>query len=93
MSPCPKNDYFNTLIDPRYKRLPGEFALEKQIFEEQNGMTGMFSKRYTKDEAEASLVRQVRKEGTLKAFSRPTLGWKMACELDSSKLTREEVYD
>ena len=53
----------------------------------------MFGERYKTDEAEAALVRQVRKEGKMQAYTRPTIGWKMACELDPTKMTREEVFD
>ena len=88
MTPCPVNDYFDTLTDPRYQLIPGGFTIPKQTFEEQNGLAEIWSRRYTKDEAEASLVRQVRKDGTLQTYTRPTLGWEMACELDSSKLSR-----
>ena len=53
----------------------------------------LWSKRYAADEAEVSLVRQVRKDGILQTYTRPTLGWDMNCELDSNKLTRLEVFE
>ena len=27
MTPCPKNEYFDTLTDPRYMRIPGDFSI------------------------------------------------------------------
>ena len=53
----------------------------------------LWSKRYASDEAEESLVRQVRKDGILQTYTRPTLGWDMSCELDSDKMTRQEIFD
>ena len=34
MTPCPVNDYFDTLTDPRYQLIPGGFTIPKQTFEE-----------------------------------------------------------
>ena len=34
MTPCPVNDYFDTLTDPRYELISGGFTIPKQTFEE-----------------------------------------------------------
>ena len=61
MTPCPKNEYFETLTDPRYVRVPGDFSISQKVFEEQNGMADMWGKRYAKEESAEALVRQTRK--------------------------------
>ena len=56
-------------------------------------MASIWKKRYSTEEAAESLTRQVRKQGTYYPYTRPTLGWKLSCELDSGKLSRQEVFD
>ena len=34
MTPCPVNQYFDTLTDPRYEPIPGGYTFSKQEFEE-----------------------------------------------------------
>lgn len=46
MAPCPKSEYFDTLTDPRYKLIPGGYTLSKDIFEEENGLSVIWSTRY-----------------------------------------------
>lgn len=94
MTPCPASDYFDTVFDLRYTRVPGEYSVSQTIFESENGLDKIWNDRYSIDETKASLVRQTRKDG--KAFTpyqRPTIGWKMACELDPSKPSRQEIFD
>ena len=33
MTPCPVNDYFDTLTDPRYELISGGFTIPKETFE------------------------------------------------------------
>ena len=89
MSPCPENEFFDTIHDPRYFQMEGGFSITSANFEEENGMTHMWDNRYSNDEADVSLIKQLRIRETLYPYSRPTIGWAMECELDSSKMTRE----
>ena len=93
MTPCPQSEYFDDVTDPRYSLIPGGYAVSQERFELDNGLADIWSIRYTQDEPEKSLLRQVRKDITLFPFSRPVLGYALSCELDPEKLSREEAYE
>lgn len=46
MSPCLASDYFDSVYDSRYSRVPGGFKVQKSTFEEQNGLTEIWKDRY-----------------------------------------------
>ena len=94
MSPCPRHPYFETRIDLRYDRVAGDLEINQGDFEDENGLTAIWEDRYDKDGlAENSLIRQVRKQGRYRAYSRGTVGWALDCELDSRKISRQEAFD
>ena len=92
MSPCPKSKYFDTLTDPRWTQVPGGYSVSQETFEQQNGLTDIWNSRYSVGEQETTLTRSVRKQGSFNVYTRPTIGWSMACELDKSKPTRSETF-
>ena len=63
-----------------------------EVFEDQNGLTELWNTRYSTDEDEISLVRQVRKKVLMQLYSRPVTGWKLSCELGSKEISREKAY-
>lgn len=95
MSPCPRHPYFETRIDLRYDRVAGNLELNQGDFEDENGLTAIWEDRYDTGDglAENSLIRQVRKQGLYRAYSRGTIGWALDCELDPTKITRQEAFD
>jgi hypothetical protein len=94
LSPCPRHPYFETRIDLRYDRVAGNLELNQGEFEDENGLTAIWEDRYDTDGlAENSLIRQVRKQGRLRAYSRGTVGWALDCEIDPNQITRAEAYD
>lgn len=92
MTPCPQHLNYKTLIDPRYDLVAGGLVVGQQLFDDQNGLTTIWADRYTNDLSETNLIRQVRKNGQIKPFSRGTLGWTLECELDDTKISREAAF-
>ena len=57
MTPCPKSEFFDTLTDPRYTLVPGGYTLSKGLFEDENGLSDIWSARYDyQGESGASLT-------------------------------------
>ena len=86
MAPCSTDRFYGGSTDERYIQL--DMEIDQATFDFENGIKTIIDGRYKSSDRDNTMIRNLRVQNTLRPYVRPTIGWKLSCEVGDTDVSR-----